>query len=112
VWEYVRQTSGIAAERKIDEWLPPGLGTLAGWVWFVSLVVFVVLLVLPGKRLNARQLVLLAVFLPLSCSSVRMIAWWLLVTTPILAFLAADRLTKARETQAASSASPNLGAGI
>jgi hypothetical protein len=109
VWEYVRQTSGIAAERKIDEWLPPGLDTLTAKVWAASLVILVILLALPGKRLPTRQIVLLAVFLPLSCGSVRMIAWWLLVSTPILAFLAADRLAKVREIQADA---PSLGAGL
>jgi len=92
VYQYVRQTSGLAAARRIDEWLPPGLGTLTGKVWAASLVGLVVLLTLPGRRPELRQVVLLAVFLPLSCGSVRMIAWWLLVLAPIAAQLIADRL--------------------
>ena len=108
VWEYVRQTSGIAAARKIDEWLPPGLGTLTGKVWAVSMMVLIVLLALSGRRPSIRQIVLLAVLLPLSCGSVRMIAWWLLALAPILAFLAVDRLKR----EPASRGGANLGAGL
>ncbi len=109
VWEYVAQTSGTASERKIDEWLPPGLGTLTAKVWVASLVLLVVLLALPGRRLTARQIVLLAVFLPLACGSVRMIAWWLLVSAPVLAFLAADRIARLRDI---GPDRPTLGAAL
>ncbi len=113
VWEYVAQTSGTAAERKIDEWLPPGLRTLTAKVWVASLMALVVLVSLPGRRLTTRQFVLLAIFLPLACGSVRMIAWWMIVIAPILAFLAADRVASFRGTQAAErSTPPSLGAGL
>lgn len=92
VFEYVLLTSGTANARKIDEWLPPGLGSLAGKIWALSVVGLLILLTLPGKRLSVRQVCLLAIFFPLAVGGVRMIAWWLLLLAPIAAELIADRL--------------------
>jgi hypothetical protein len=107
VYQYVLLTSGVAAARRIDEWLPPGLGLLIGKVWVLSLVLLVVLLARQGRRLAWSDLCLVCVFLPLACGSVRMIAWWLLVSAPILAELLAAYLPA---RQAADADRPSWGA--
>jgi hypothetical protein len=85
VYDYVGVTSTSAAGRKIDEWLPPGLDTLTGKVWALSLVAALGLSALPGRRPAWRGVVVAGCFLPLACGSVRMVAWWLLALTPVLA---------------------------
>jgi hypothetical protein len=85
VYQYVALTSSTAPGRHIDEWLPPGLDLLVGKLWVLSLVLALVLLALPSRRPSRRDLCLLCCFLPLACGSVRMVAWWLLVSAPILA---------------------------
>jgi hypothetical protein len=85
LYEYVVQTSKAASGRAIDEWLPPGWNSLTGKVWVFSLAALVVGLALSPRRPTTRELCLLGCFLPLSCGSVRMVAWWLLICTPILA---------------------------
>lgn len=85
VYEYVFHTSGVAAARRIDEWVPPGLGLLVSKVWVLSVLGLIVLLALPGRRPRAGEICLVLGFLPLACGSVRMVAWWLLVCAPIAA---------------------------
>lgn len=84
VYEYVGATASRAASRRIDEWLPPGLDSLTGIVWAGS--VAALLLLSAGKQRPAlRDVILLCCFFPLSCSAIRMVAWWLLLVAPILA---------------------------
>ncbi len=83
VYQYVLHTSGVAAARHIDEWMPPGLDLVVSKVWVVSVLGLIVLFALPGRRPPARAICLVLCFLPLACGSVRMVAWWLLVATPI-----------------------------
>jgi len=85
VYQYVMHTSGIAAARHIDEWVPPGLDLLVSKVWIVSILGLIVLLALPGRRPRPSEICLILCFLPLACGSVRMVAWWLLACAPILA---------------------------
>jgi hypothetical protein len=85
VYQYVLHTSGVAAARHIDEWVPPGLNLLVSKVWVVSVLGLIVLFSLPGRRPTTREVCLIVCFLPLACGSVRMVAWWLLVATPIAA---------------------------
>jgi hypothetical protein len=85
VYEYVILTSQAASGRPIDEWLPPNLNLLSGKVWALSLLALVAGLAYSPRRLLPREMCLLACFLPLACGSVRMLAWWLLICTPILA---------------------------
>jgi hypothetical protein len=95
VYEYVLQTSRTASARRIDEWLPPGLNILTGKVWALSVLGLLALFALRPtsareRRWLAQDLVLIACFLPAACGSVRMIAWWLLVSAPLLTELLAD----------------------
>jgi hypothetical protein len=85
VYEYVSLTSKMASGRPIDEWLPPSLHLLAGKIWALSLLFLLIGLAFSRRRPAVRDICLLCVFLPLACGSVRMIAWWLLLCTPILA---------------------------
>ncbi|HEX5271520.1 MAG TPA: hypothetical protein VFW33_13580 [Gemmataceae bacterium] len=85
VYQYVAHTSGIAAARRIDEWVPPGLDLLVSKVWVVSVLGIIVLFALPGPRPAAREVCLVLCFLPPACGSVRMAAWWLLVVAPVAA---------------------------
>jgi hypothetical protein len=92
VYQYVGLTSSVASSRRIDEWLPPGLEHLASKIWVASILLLVVLLAMPGRRPRVRDVVLVLCFLPPACGSVRMVAWWLLVSTPILSGMLADRV--------------------
>jgi hypothetical protein len=94
VYLYVRTTAAAASGRRIDEWVPPGLDLLVGKVWVVSVLLLLVLFALPRRRPTAREVILVLCFLPLACGSVRMVAWWLLVSAPILAALIADNLPR------------------
>jgi hypothetical protein len=94
IYEYVAITATSAASRGIDEWLPPTLNLLVGKMLLASVVLLVVLLALPGKRPTIRQACLLVCFLPVAYSSMRMIAWWFLITAPIFSFLLADRIPR------------------
>ena len=96
VYEYVALTSNRASGRPIDEWLPPGLNLLTGKVWVLSLLLLLVLFALARRRPRWIDICLLAAFLPLACGSVRMVAWWLLIVTPILAAQVADRWPRLR----------------
>jgi hypothetical protein len=92
VYQYVGLTSGRAAARKIDEWLPPGLDVLTGKLWAVSILGVLVLFALPGRRPTVREVCLSCVFLAPSFGSVRMVAWWLLAVAPVAARLVAVRV--------------------
>lgn len=85
VYEYVILTSKTASGRPIDEWLPPSLHLLTGKMWALSLLFLIVSLAFSRRRPTVREICLLCCFLPLACGSVRMVAWWLLICTPILA---------------------------
>ncbi len=85
IYDYVGVTAASARARGIVEWLPPDLNELIGRMWAFSLVVTLVACSLPGRRPTVRDLCLLGCFLPLSCAAVRMVAWWLLVSLPVVA---------------------------
>jgi hypothetical protein len=85
VYDYVILTSNVASGRPIDEWLPPSLHLLTGKVWALSLLLLLIGLAFSPRRPTVREVCLLVCFLPLACGSVRMVAWWLLICTPILA---------------------------
>jgi hypothetical protein len=85
VYEYVGLTSSVAPARGIEEWLPPGIHLLAGKFWVASILLMLGLFAFQGRRPTVRELCLICVFLPAACGSVRMVAWWLFLCTPILA---------------------------
>jgi hypothetical protein len=84
-YDYVRNTSAVASGRPIGEWLPPSLDLWVGKFWVASLLLLIAALAAGRPRPSARDLALIFCFLPLACGSVRMIAWWVIAITPILA---------------------------
>jgi hypothetical protein len=117
VWEYVLHTAGTASGRHIDEWLPPGLGGVVGKVFVLSVLLLVVLLAWTGRRSDTDRrrlwldLCLVGCFLPPACGSVRMVAWWLLVSAPVLSELLADAVPRLRQLDAEPQR-PTFGAAL
>jgi len=112
IYEYVGTTSGRAAARGIDEWVPPGFGQTIGVAFFLSLAGLVVLIGLNWRRgtyrPNLLDVALAICFLPLAAGSVRMVAWWLLVMAPLAAGLFAKLLRGNEQAEY----KPSLGAGL
>jgi hypothetical protein len=108
VYEYVGLTSNAASGRHIDEWLPPSLDLLTGKIWVLSLLVLLSLLALSRRRLRWTEICLLGCFLPLACGSVRMMAWWMPILTPILAAQLTALWPQLRQLDAADDR-PSLG---
>jgi hypothetical protein len=111
VYQYVALTSGTSQARKIDEWLPPGLDLFIGKVWVVSLLGMLLLFALPGRRPTVRQVCLVLCFLPPACGSVRMVAWWLLISAPIAAALLVANLPRQR-LEKLDESRPSVGAAL
>lgn len=100
IWIYVGLTSNRAAERGIDEWLPPSFDQWIGAAFFVSLPLVVLLATIAwrrGRRPTMGEIVLLACFLPLAALSIRMVAWWLLAAAPVAACWLAACFPQARD---------------
>ncbi len=112
IYFYVGMTSNRAAQRRIDEWVPPTLDQGIGVAFFLSLILLAALVSVNLKRrtygLGWRDVVLALCFLPLAAGSVRMVAWWLLIIAPTAAVLLAG-LLPARQT---SDNQPTLGAAL
>ena len=91
IYRYVGGTSSIAYERQIAEWVAPRLDRLIGVVWLASVVGIFGLMSWrcwqTGKLPGVRDALLLGCFLAMSCGSVRMVAWWMLASVPVLAEL-------------------------
>jgi hypothetical protein len=85
VYQYVGGTSSLAAQRHIDEWMPPPLGRFIGIMWLASLLISIVALARSRRRLTLLEALMLVAFAILAAGSVRMIVWWFLVLAPILA---------------------------
>jgi hypothetical protein len=115
IYEYVGLTSNLAAARRIDEWAPPTLDLWIGKAWLISLFVMAGLILVSwrklGRRPSVRELLLIGCFLPLACSSARMVAWWLLVIAPMAATMLAGLFPRLRD-QAVEQTQPNRGAGF
>jgi hypothetical protein len=117
IYLYVGETSQRAIGRHIDEWMPPSLDQWIGKAFFISLVVLAGLLLLAWrnsrangrKPLNVCDGLLLASFLFLAGTSVRMVAWWLLIIAPLAAKWLAELMPQEQTTQEAE---PTLGAGL
>jgi hypothetical protein len=96
IYQYVGATSASAADRRIDEWLPPNLNMLIGKFWVISLLLALAAFALPRRRPTVREVFLVICFVPLACSSARMVPWWLLILAPILARLFAAYVPQAQ----------------
>jgi len=85
IYRYVLTTSSTAAERRIDEWVPPGTHLFIGKIFVLSLIALIAVFGLARRRPSIRDVCLVVCFLPLALGSVRMVAWWVLISTPIMA---------------------------
>jgi hypothetical protein len=103
IYQYVGLTSNIAAARRIDEWVPPTLDLWIGKAWLASMLVLAGSFAGTWFKLKrpppARDVILIAFFLPLACGSVRMVAWWLLICAPIVAVMATELLPRLKPKQ-------------
>jgi hypothetical protein len=118
IYLYVGETSQRAIVRRIDEWMPPSWDLWIGKAFFISLFIVAGLLLLAwrnGRTKSARKLLtvrdglLLACFLVLACTSVRMVAWWLLIIAPLAAAWLAQLMP---QDQTGQESVPSLGAGL
>jgi hypothetical protein len=100
VYEYVRHTSGIASERQIQEWLPPGMHLILSWFWVLSVLLLMIAFARRGRRPTVQDFVLIFCFLPLACGAVRMVAWWMFICVPILAAQTVNLSAAWRDTEA------------
>jgi hypothetical protein len=102
IYEYVRQTSGIASARGIDEWGPPTLDFWISKAGLASVIVMVGLVFVSIRRARkpgAREVILVGCFLPMACLWVRMVAWWLIVSAPLAAVFIVYLWPKARDPE-------------
>ena len=90
IFHFVGTTVSSATARGIDEWVPPSLGNLIGKVWVVSMLLVLAAFGQGRPRPTVREVLLAVGFLPLACGSARMVPWWLIVITPMLAARLAD----------------------
>lgn len=100
IYAYVHGTSATATHRGIEEWLPPGLNLLIGVVWAASLLLTMLALAKARRHPTALEVSLVAIFLPLACSSTRMVAWWLIVSAPVVASLLVTIIPRADDEHA------------
>jgi hypothetical protein len=102
IYEYVGLTSNIAAARRIDEWVPPTLDLWIGKAWLASMLLVAGLFAASwlklGRKPAVRDIILIGLFLPLACRSVRMVAWWLLICAPMSAVMISDLLPRLKCT--------------
>jgi hypothetical protein len=95
VYQYVGTTSATASAREIQEWLPPGFTLFMSKLWAASVLLVLVAFALPGRRPTARDVFLVLCFLPPSFGALRMVAWWWLASTPVVAAQVAASLPAA-----------------
>lgn len=92
IYDYVFTLSTLASGRQIEEWLPPSMNLWVGRAWAASVMLLVALLAFARRKRRPRGLFVALCFLPLACASVRMVPWWLLAVSPVLAALLRDVL--------------------
>jgi hypothetical protein len=64
------------------------------------LLLVVAAVALPRRRPNVRDVCLVLCFLPLSCTSARLVVWWLVVTAPLVAVSLAANWPRGRVPEA------------
>ena len=91
VFLFVGNTTSVAYQRQIAEWVAPGPDRLIGILFLASVPAVFALLGWrcwqTGQPPALRDVLMLGCFLALAMGSVRMVAWWMLVTAPLLAEL-------------------------
>jgi hypothetical protein len=110
IYRYVGTTTTSAAARGIQEWLPPGLELFAGQVWAASILLLLVAFSLSVRRPTAHDYCLVFVFLPPTFGAIRMLAWWYLVSMPVVAAQFGPLLARIRWPASEARPSPLIGA--
>ena len=87
VYEYAGELSARGVARGIEEWMPPGLGTLVGAAYVVSLVAVAAVVWRARGRVTLKNACILGVFALPACFAVRMAVWWFLAAAPVVAEL-------------------------
>jgi hypothetical protein len=83
VYAYVLNTSNRATTRVIQEWLRPDVFSFYGAFWLATIVSVLTLAILRRRELKAWMWIVVAAFVVISCTSVRMNIWWYLAAAPI-----------------------------
>ncbi len=112
IYRYVGSLTARAAERGIEEWLPPGLHQWIGVVFFGSLLLLIIAYAAVRRWPRAIEWCTFLLFLPLAFRSVRMTAWWFLVIAPILATVLSERYPESAKSSRPRGAVPALGACV
>lgn len=84
-WAYFSGVVSRAPARGIEEWLPTSWASFTGQSYVISLALALAWLAQNARRLSHRETCLLAAFCILGAHSVRMVAWWGIVLSVVLA---------------------------
>jgi len=107
VYQYAFSLTARVLPRHIEEWLPPSMNQWIGQALVASGVLIALLYLLQRRRPAIRDCLLMLCFFPLALHSARMVVWWAIVATPIIASLLGSLERSKLEVR-----SSRLGAGI
>src|SRR4030043_380756 len=79
-----------ASQQLIEEWQSPTPQGLANIFFFVSIIIFIIILAFSKYRLTVTEILLYVGFLWLAWSGQRYVIWYGIISTPILAKLIKD----------------------
>jgi hypothetical protein len=87
VYQYAFSLTARVLPRHIEEWLPPSMNHWIGQALVASGVLIAALYLFQRRRPSVRDWLLMLCFFPLALHSARMVVWWAIVATPIIASL-------------------------
>jgi hypothetical protein len=86
----IKLLSDPASQQLIEEWQSPTPQGLANIFFFVSIIIFIIILSFSKYRLTVTEILLYVGFLWLAWSGQRYVIWYGIISTPILARLIRD----------------------
>ena len=86
----VKLLTDPSSQRLIEEWQSPTPQGIANITFYVSILIFLVLIAISKYRLRATEIILTIGFLWLAWSGQRYVIWYGLITLPILAKLISE----------------------
>jgi hypothetical protein len=87
IYQYAISLTATVSPRHVEEWLPPSLGQWIGQAFVGSAILLVCLYLLARRSPTLREAILIACFFFPAAHAARMVVWWAIVVTPILASL-------------------------
>jgi hypothetical protein len=87
VYQYAFSLTARVLPRHIEEWLPPPMNQWIGQALVASGLLIAALYLVQRRRPAIRDCLLMLCFFPLALHSARMVVWWAIVATPIMASL-------------------------